>query len=124
MKLATTVRFHAEPDAYGEKFEEDWRVFGKIEKHMPRNAPAAIVPGLATSRQTVQTKRRDRWEAELIARAVALDMDLSEVAMLPRRDPRKLELARQLYRDIGAPASWVAPRLHLGRPSNLHTLLA
>ena len=114
----------AQEDVYGEKFEEDWRVFGKIEKHMPRNAPAAIVPGLATSRQTVQIKRRNRWEAELIARAAALDMDLSELIILPRRDPRKLELARHLYRDIGAPASWIAPRLHLGRPSNLHTLLA
>lgn len=114
----------AQEDAYGEKFEQEWRVLGKMEKLMPRNAPVAIVPELATSRQTVQTKRRDRWEAELIVRATALDMDLSELMILPRRDPRKLELARQLYRDIGAPASWIAPRLNLGRPSNLHTLLA
>ena len=105
-------------------FEQEWKLLGKLEKAEQRRAPAAIVPGHAISRETVQARRRDHWEAETCRRAQVLDLDLTEIPLMSKRDPRKLALARQLYREIGAPASWVAARLNLGRASNFHRLLA
>lgn len=110
-------------DPDGNKFEDDWRGLQQLEKLERRRAPAAIVPMHALSRETVQARRREEWEVEALRRADALDLDLTEMAILPKRDPRKLELARQIYREVGAPASWICTRLSLGSPSGLRRIL-
>jgi hypothetical protein len=72
----------------------------------------------------VLANRHEHWEAEVQRCADVLELDLSEITILPKRDPRKLNLARQLYREIGAPASWICNRLSMGTSSNFHMLLA
>jgi putative transposase len=119
---ALSVTAGEDPD--GNKFEDDWRGLQQLEKLERRRAPAALVPKHALSREAVQANRRERWASEALRLADAMDLDLTEMAILSKRDPRKLELARQLYRDVGAPASWICSRLSMGRPSNLHMLLA
>ena len=111
-------------DPEGQLFEQEWKVLGKLERAVARRAPAAIVPGHAISRETVQARRHAHWEEETCRRAQILDLDLTEIPLMSKRDPRKLTLARQLYREVGAPAPWIAARLNLGRASNLHRLLA
>ena len=111
-------------DPAGRYFEDEWRALTRLEKAEQRRAPAAIVPGHAITRETIQARRREHWEAETCRRAQVLDLDLTEIPLMSKRDPRKLALARQLYREIGAPASWVAARLNLGRASNFYRLLA
>lgn len=120
----TTLAKHAGEDPTGQLFEAEWKLLAKLEKAEMRKAAAAIVPGHAISRETVQVRRREHWESELCRRAEALGLELTELPLMPRRDPRKLELARQLYREAGVSSAWLASRLSLGRPSNLRTILA
>ena len=119
---ALNVTAGEDPD--GKSFEDDWRGLQQVERLELRRAPAAIAPGHTLSRETVLAKRLEHWEAETLRCANILELDLTEMAILPKRDVRKLNLARQLYREIGAPASWICKRLSMGSSSNIHTLLA
>jgi putative transposase len=81
----------------------------------------SLEPGL--HRDEVDNLREEVWEAVLareMARTGRMPEDLST---RPRKQDWKVELAHRVRRECGAPLSWLARRLELGRPGSLRSYL-
>jgi len=81
----------------------------------------ALHPGLQQAE--VQELREGVWAQTLRTELKALGRNPAELTTHPRKQPWKLELARKLRTQTGAPIGWLAKNLQLGQASSLRSYL-
>jgi len=81
----------------------------------------ALHPGLQQAE--VQELREGVWAQTLRTELKALGRNPAALTTRPRKQPWKLELARKLRMQTGAPTGWLAKNLQLGQPASLRSYL-
>jgi REP element-mobilizing transposase RayT len=81
----------------------------------------ALGEGLA--REEVASLRLEAWEAAVAEGLVEKNRRESDLALAPRKQGWKIQLAADVRRMSGAPIAWLALRLRLGAPASLRSYL-
>lgn len=86
------------------------------------HARLALDPNM--SRQEVAEIRQAAWNASLARALSAAGKSEADLVTRPRWQPWKIAVADRIRRDSGAPISWMAERLKLGKASSVRSYLS
>ena len=104
------------------EFQDDWKAAARQERREARRKAGPIRPERRKGREEVAREAEARWEACLSGLLAAEGLTEPDLARMPKRDPRKLAIARRL-RERGAIWRWIAGRLHAGTPCYLRAAM-
>ena len=94
-------------------YEKDWKHAAREERRESRRKSGGLRPERRLSREEVMRAAEARWETCLSSLLTADGLTEADLARMPKRDPRKLAIARGLVAS-GARLGWIAPRIKAG----------
>ncbi len=103
-------------------FEKDWKHAAREERREARRKSGGIRPERRLSREEVARAAEARWEACLSALLTTEGLTEADLVRMPKRDPRKLAIARRLSQS-GATLRWIALRTAAGTRDSLRNNL-